>query len=54
MAAPLREVRLEEMTMRRNFALLHRQDANITPAGRRFADLLIRRGQTLFAKGVAA
>jgi DNA-binding transcriptional LysR family regulator len=50
-AAPLREVRLKEMTMRRQFALLYRKDAYMTPAGRKFADLLIRKGQALFAKG---
>jgi len=54
LAAPLREVRLKDMTMRRQFALIYRQDAYITPAGTLFVDLLIRSGQTLFAKGVPA
>jgi len=51
LAAPLREVRLKEVTMRRQFALLYRQDAYMAPAGKRFVDLLIRDGQALFAKG---
>jgi DNA-binding transcriptional LysR family regulator len=50
LAAPLREVRLKEMTMRRRFALIYREDAFMSPAGKRFADLLIRKGQALFAK----
>lgn len=51
LAAPLREVRLKEMTMRRQFALIYRHGAYITPAGKQFMDLLIRNGQALFAKG---
>jgi DNA-binding transcriptional LysR family regulator len=50
-AAPLREVRLKEMTMRRQFALMYRKDAYMSPAALRFADLLTRKGQNLFAKG---
>jgi DNA-binding transcriptional LysR family regulator len=50
-AAPLREVRLKEMTMRRQFALLYRTDAYMSPAAVRFTELLMRKGQTLFAKG---
>ena len=49
--APLREVRLKEMTMRRQFALLYRRDGYLSPAALRFVDLLMRKGQTLFAKG---
>jgi DNA-binding transcriptional LysR family regulator len=50
-AAPLREVKLKEMTMRRRFALLQRKDGYLSPAALRFVDLLMRKGQTLFAKG---
>ena len=50
-AAPLREVRLKPMTMRRHFALLYRKDSYLSPAALRFMDLLIRKGQSLFAKG---
>ena len=50
-AAPLREVKLKEMTMRRHFALMYRKDGYLSPAALRFVDLLMRKGQFLFAKG---
>ena len=49
-AAPLREVRLKETTMRRQFALLHRKDGYLAPAALRFMELLRNKGQSLFAK----
>ena len=49
-AAPLREVRLKEMTMQRHFALLHRNDSYLAPAALRFMELLRTKGQSLFAK----
>lgn len=49
-AAPLREVRLKEMTMQRQFALLHRKDSYLAPAALRFMELLRSKGQSLFAK----
>lgn len=48
-AAPLREVRLQEMTMQRQFALLHRNDSFLSPAALRFMELLRNKGQGLFA-----
>lgn len=50
LAAPLREVRLQAMTMRRQFALLYRKEANLSPAALEFIDLLVRKGQGLFSK----
>jgi len=39
------------MTMRRQLALLYRTDAYMSPAAMRFTELLMRKGQTLSAKG---
>jgi DNA-binding transcriptional LysR family regulator len=49
-AAPLREVKISEMVMRRQFALLYRRDSYLSPAAVKFMDLLRTRGQSLFAK----
>jgi hypothetical protein len=54
LAAPLREVRLKDMTMRRQFALIYRRTLTSRQRVRGLSDLLIRSGQTLFAKGVPA
>jgi DNA-binding transcriptional LysR family regulator len=44
----LREVRLRETTMRRNFALSYRKASYLSPAALRLADLLRKRGRELF------
>jgi DNA-binding transcriptional LysR family regulator len=44
----LREVPCKETTMRRKFAVTYRRDSYISPAGRRFVDLLRARGEELF------
>jgi DNA-binding transcriptional LysR family regulator len=49
-AARLREVRLKDMVLRRQFALLYRQDSYLSPVALRFMELLRRKGQSLFAK----
>lgn len=50
-AAPLREVRVKELTLHRQFALIHRKDSYLSPVVLRFMELLRTRGQSLFAKG---
>jgi DNA-binding transcriptional LysR family regulator len=49
-AAPLREVRVKELTMRRQFTLLYRKDAYLPPAAWRLVELLRSKGQNLYAK----
>ena len=49
-AAPLREVRVKGTSLLRQFALVHRKDAYLSPAAVRFMELLRERGQSLFAK----
>lgn len=49
-AAPLREVRLKELSLHRQFALLYRRDAYLSPAALRFVDLLRSKGQSLYGK----
>jgi DNA-binding transcriptional LysR family regulator len=44
----LREVPLKETTMRRKFAVTYRRDSYLSPAGRRFVELLRARGDELF------
>ena len=49
-AAPLREVRVKGTSLLRQFALVHRKDAYLSPAAVRFMELLRERGQSLFTK----
>jgi DNA-binding transcriptional LysR family regulator len=49
-AAPLREVRVNSMVMRRQFTLLYRRDSYLSPVALRFVELLRGKGQILFAK----
>lgn len=44
----LKEVPLRETTMRRNFEVVHRRESYLSPAARRFIDLLRERGESLF------
>lgn len=44
----LREVPLRETTMKRRFAMSFRKDSYLSPASRRFVDLLRTRGKELF------
>ena len=46
----LREVPLKETTMRRTFAVTYRRDSYLSPAGRRFVELLRSRAVELFEK----
>lgn len=47
--SPLREVRLRETTMSRQFAVVYRRDGYLSPAAKRLVALLVRRGRALFA-----
>jgi DNA-binding transcriptional LysR family regulator len=49
--APLREVPLKETTMRRRFAVTYRRDSYLSPAARRFVELLRTRSAELFEGG---
>ena len=44
----LKEIRLRETTMKRRFAVTYRKDSYLSPAARRFMDLLRTRGRALF------
>ena len=44
----LKEIRLRETTMKRRFAVRYRRDAYLSPAARRFVELLRTRGKDLF------
>ena len=44
----LKEIPLKETTMRRRFAVSHRSDSYLSPAARRFVDLLRARSSALF------
>ncbi len=44
----LKEVPLEETTMKRRFAVSYRKDSYLSPAARRFVELLRKRGKALF------
>ena len=44
----LKEIRLKETTMKRRFAVRHRRESYLSPAARRFSDLLRTRGAELF------
>lgn len=46
--APLKEVRLKETTMRRQFGVVHRKDAYLPPAAIRLKTLLCTKGKRLF------
>jgi DNA-binding transcriptional LysR family regulator len=46
--ATLREVPLKETTMRRKFAVTYRRDSYLSPAAKRFVDLLRERAEELF------
>ena len=46
--APLKEVRLKETTMRRQFGVVHRKDAYLSPAAIRLKTLLCAKGKRLF------
>ena len=48
--APLREVRVKGLALRREFALLHRKDSYLSPVAVRFIELLRSKGQSLFGK----
>jgi DNA-binding transcriptional LysR family regulator len=50
-AAPLREVRIRDFTLRRHFTLLYRKDSYLSPVSTRFMDLLRDKAQALFMKG---
>jgi DNA-binding transcriptional LysR family regulator len=46
--APLKELRLKETTMRRQFGVVHRKDAYLSPAAIRLKTLLCAKGKKLF------
>jgi DNA-binding transcriptional LysR family regulator len=47
----LKEIALKETTMRRRFAVTYRADSYLSPAARRFVELLRTRGKELFRDG---
>jgi DNA-binding transcriptional LysR family regulator len=47
-ATVLKEITLKETTMRRRFAVTYRKESYLSPAARRFVDLLRTRGKELF------
>ena len=47
---PLREVRLRQTTMHREFALCYRRSSYLSPAAHRVIDLLRTRGESLFGR----
>ncbi len=47
----LREVKLKQTTMRRQFEVAHRRDGYLSPAARRLVDVLRARARKLFAGG---
>ena len=49
--SPLREVPLKEATMRREFVVTYRKDSYLSPAARRFIEMLRKRGKELFDRG---
>jgi DNA-binding transcriptional LysR family regulator len=49
--ASLKEVKLQETTMRRQFDAVYRRDSYLSPAARRLLEMLRSRGRALFAGG---
>lgn len=47
--SPLREVRLSDTTMRRQFEVVYRRDGFLSPAAKRLVSLLRTRGRALFS-----
>jgi DNA-binding transcriptional LysR family regulator len=52
-ASELREVPLKETTMRRKLGVICRRDGYLSPAARRFLELVTAKGPELFSAGVA-